>query len=73
MKSSKNALKKEIKRLQTLITQNCLECSCLQLKEILHCQVTECSLYKDRPTGGRGLYPHIKKLRKDSQLPEAEE
>lgn len=64
MKTCKNTLKKEIKKLRESIYLKCLYCVNCHVKEVIECETKECPLWKIRPTKARGLYTLIKRLRK---------
>lgn len=63
MKTSKNQLKREIKMLKNSIAEKCLDCLCLQPKEIIHCQNRSCPLWNCKPYRLVGIYTLAKKLK----------
>jgi hypothetical protein len=64
MKTKKRDLKVRIKELQQSIKEKCIDCCCFQVTEVIHCEITDCPLYKDRPLSRIGLQGLAAKLRK---------
>jgi len=63
MKIKKTDLKKKINTLQEVVYSKCLDCCCLQTKEILFCEIQGCPLWEHRPKQTKRLYTLIKRLK----------
>ncbi|OGK23157.1 hypothetical protein A2954_00510 [Candidatus Roizmanbacteria bacterium RIFCSPLOWO2_01_FULL_37_12] len=63
MKTTKNNLKKEIKKFKEIVAMKCLVCTKYQIKEIILCEIKGCPLWEYRPRQARGLYTLIKRLK----------
>lgn len=63
MRTNKISLKKQIKHLRNLISIKCLDCTCCQIREIIHCEIKGCPLWKERPNEAKGVYTLIKRLK----------